>query len=70
MSEMDFNKQMAQLDKEIQILSEKLTKAHAQIDAHRDTSIKIMEALKEVLRLVSQNPLIDKAPFLACLNNL
>jgi hypothetical protein len=59
-----------ELDEQIKSLSEALIKANNTIDRHREQSIKIMEALQKVLTLVSQNPLIDKDPFLACLNNL
>jgi hypothetical protein len=59
-----------ELDEQICSLCQALIKANNTIDRHREQSIKIMEALQKVLTLVSQNPLIDKDPFLACLNNL
>jgi hypothetical protein len=59
-----------ELDEQIKKLSEALIKANNTIDRHREQSIKIMETLQKVLMLVSQNPLIDKDPYLACLNNL
>ena len=59
-----------ELEEQIKKLSEALIKANNTIDRHREQSIKIMETLQKVLMLVSQNPLIDKDPYLACLNNL
>lgn len=59
-----------ELDEQIKKLSEALIKANNTIDRHREQSIKIMETLQKVLMLISQNPLIDKDPYIECLNNL